>query len=207
MHAKSSALLVCFFVVACGRTRYLPSDAGESDRDAFTAPSIDAPMASEDTPASDAPTVSPDAFASSFDAFTAPPDAFSADAFGPDVFGPDAFVDPACAAILADGASGTDDDVFRCGVTGQLGRCRIADARECPTCACDYYTINDSWDCAARCPADLTPTGCYVFRGSGDTTFPVGFDCASAVGTVGVGACILRHELLAGHCAACVCTS
>jgi len=217
--------LLCLALVSigsgCGRARY---DGGPDT--GMDAPRGDAPFASddagEDSPGPDA-VVAADAFEAA-DAFASTdaslldtsmrPDAFAApDAFaGLDAFEapdaapePDAAADPMCAAILADPSAFSDADVFRCGVLRQLGRCVVFDARACGVCACDYYVQNSGWDCPGTCPTDLTPTGCIEFRAGGllpPTSTP---ECAASPDVESLGACVMRHEILAGHCAPCTC--
>ena len=120
--------------------------------------------------------------------------------------GPDAARDPACDAVLADPAAATDDAVFGCATRGQLGRCSINAAFGCGGgCACNYYAINPGWDCTAACPTDVIRTGCFELVGGGLAFPPAPIDCGASTTAEQLGACIVRHELLAGHCGACVC--
>jgi len=205
----------------CGRARY---DGGPDT--GMDAPRGDAPFASddagEDGPVPDA-FLTEDAFRSADASITidavvpadAPmPDAFSPpDASMPDALvlrdapaGPDAASDPACDAVLADPVAAPDDAVFGCAVRGQLGRCSVYAAFGCAGgCACNYYVQNPGWDCPAACPTDLIRTGCVEFVGGGLLYPPAPVACGASTTAEQLVACTMRHEILAGHCGACVC--
>lgn len=207
------AALVVLALAGCGRVRFQARDVGIDARaddagiDAAVPVMPDAVMPDAVMP----DVVMPDAVMP--DAFT-PPDA-SADAGfdapsdmgidAPADAGTDAFMSDAgmCAAILADEAAFTDEQVLACATHGGIGQCLIFDNSgfvPCPTCACEWYQQSTRVACGA-CPNRWTPTGCTDFGG----VPPWAPECTASAPGRDLAICSLRALLRTGECAPCAC--
>lgn len=108
-----------------------------------------------------------------------------------------------CAAILANEAAFTDEEVLACASHGGIGTCTIFDNSGyamCGTCACEWYQQSTRVACGA-CPSRWTPTGCTDF-GTAPTWAP---ECASSAAGRDLAICSLRALLRTGECAPCTC--